>query len=139
MTYYQTGPFDEWPDIERVVVAWLTAQLPGLPVQVEVGSDLTDSLPLVQVQLIPGGANDGVTEQSLVDISIYAPDRASMWSTARRAQAAMLRLSTQTSAGAVVDWVDVSNGLGEVAYSNPSVRRAVGTYRLTTRAQATSA
>jgi hypothetical protein len=138
MAFYQVGPFDEWPDTERVVVAWLTLQLPDVPVQTEVDDELADSLPLLQVQMVPGGANDGLDEENLVDVTIYASDRASMWTTARRAQAAMLRLSTQTVAGATVDWVSVDNGAGEVPYSNPAIRRAVGTYRITTRAQTTA-
>lgn len=138
-TYYQIGPFDEWPDLERVVVAWLTQQVSDVPTQTEVDDTLADSLPLLQVQRVPGGSSDGVTEEALVDVTTYAGDRRTLWQTAQRAHAAMLRLSAQTVAGMSVDWCEVDNGLGEVAYANPKIRRAVGTYRLTTRAQATSA
>lgn len=134
----QLEPYDEWPDIELTVVAWLTQQLGGIAVQTETDDTLADDVPLVQVQLVPGGSSDGVTEESVVDVTSWAADRAGMWALGKRAHAAMLRLSTQRVNGWAIDWVSVDNGLGEVPYSNPRLRRAIGTYRLTTRAQATA-
>lgn len=118
-------------------MAWLRSQLPGVTVLTETGTTITP--PLICVRRIPGGGttSDNITEESLVDVDCFGADRAGMWTLGRKANAAMLNLSWQKVAGYAIDWVEVNNGLGEVPYNDPKLRRCVATYRLTARVQTT--
>lgn len=140
-------PYDTWPDVELVAISWLRDALPDARVLSETGTDLADLVNaqtagvytlagVVQVRRVPGGSNDQITEVSQVDVDCIAPNRDRMWHLAARAQSAMLKLAGNTAANHWVDWVEVSNGAGEVPYNNPRLRRSVTTFQLTARVQA---
>jgi hypothetical protein len=126
-------PFDGFADPEKTVIGWLTVSLPGVTVRNETGTTLTP--PLVRVTLTPGGGGDDLDAVGAVDVECFGADRASMWLLAWRVHAAMLRLAGNTSRGGHIDTVDVVAFPGYVEYGNPAVRRAIGTYELTSRAQ----
>lgn len=143
MTTYQTGPLVVWPDVEALVRAWLVANVAsGTNVRTETDSTFgttspspSMTLPLVLIQRIPGGSTDAnaSTEEAAVDVECYGKDRAAMWALYSEVHAWMLRLSGQSTAKGAVDAVTVANGVGEVNYANPNVRRCVTTYHVSTR------
>lgn len=143
MTTYQTGPLVVWPDVEALVRAWLVANVASAPnIRTETNStfatptpDPTMTMPLVLIQRIPGGSTDenGSTDTAAVDVECYGATRTAMWALYSEVHAWMLRLSGQSTPKGAVDEVTVANGVGEVNYSNPNVRRCVTTYHVSTR------
>jgi len=133
-------PHNAWPDTEKVAVAWLTQQMDDvadLTVCTETGPLITP--PTIRVQRVPGGGGiqDGIEDLSLLDVECFGGNRDQMWAIARRANAEMINLKWQTVAGSTIDEVVNINGLGEVEYNDPLIRRAIATYELTARVQAT--
>ncbi|WP_317915628.1 hypothetical protein [Clostridioides difficile] len=126
-------PFDGFADPEKTVIGWLSEHLAGVTVRNETGTTLTP--PLVRVTLSPGGGGDDLDAVASVDVECFGADRAAMWALAWRMHAAMLRLAGNASRGSHIDTVAVAAFPGYVEYGNPAVRRAIGTYELTSRAQ----
>lgn len=143
MTTYQTGPLIVWPDIEVLVRAWLVANVASAPnIRTETNAtfatpspDSSMTLPLVLIQRIPGGQTDAnaSTETADVDVECFGATRAAMWALYSEVHAWMMRLTAQHTTAGTVDQVLVSNGVGEVNYANPNVRRCVTTYSIATR------
>lgn len=140
---YEIAPLVIWPDVEAVVLAWLKANVASQP-NIRTETDATFgtpspkpsmTLPLVLIQRIPGGATDAnaSTEDAVVDIEYFGEDRPAMWALYREVHAWMLRLSGQRTDKGAVDEVQVSNGVGEIDYANPNVKRCIATYRISTR------
>jgi hypothetical protein len=126
-----------WGDIEYAVVQWLKAQLPpGVRLVNELPSDLAGSVPLVQVQVVPGGGGDRITDTVMIDVDSFAATRTLMWDLAEDVRTAMLAANGRAAAGIRFDTVDTESRPGYSSYANTAVRRAVATYRLTCRAQA---
>lgn len=127
-----------WGDIEYAAMLVLRAGLPSVRVVNELPTNLETQLPLVQVQILPGGGDDQVTDTALVDVDCFAGTRTNMWDLARKARAVLLAASGQHIPGArvVIDSVETSSRPAPVSYGNPAIRRAVATYALTSRAQA---
>lgn len=128
-----------WGDIEYAAMLIIRAALPpAARVVNELPADLEKKLPLVQVQILPGGGDDRVTDTALVDVDTFAATRTAMWDLAREVRAALLAASGQHVPGArvVIDTVDTSSRPAPVPYGTPAIHRAVATYALTSRAQA---
>ncbi|WP_437044468.1 hypothetical protein [Streptomyces angustmyceticus] len=126
-----------WGDVENAVAMWLRSQLgDGVRVVNELPTTLEKSLPLVQVQLLPGGGDDDRDDQAVVDVDTFAATRTAMWTVAERVRTAMLAAPGNVSGGVRIDRVTTDVRPGCVPYGNPALRRAVATYRLTSRAQA---
>lgn len=127
-----------WGDIEYAAMLILRTALPSARVVNDLPADLEAKLPLVQVQVLPGGGDDRVTDTTLVDVDVFAATRTGMWDLARDVRAALLAASGRHVPGArvVIDTVDTSSRPAPVSYGNPAIRRAVATYALTSRAQA---
>lgn len=125
-------------DIEYAAQLILRAALPAVRVVNELPADLEKKLPLVQVQITPGGGDDRVTDTALVDIDVFAGTRTGMWDLARDTRAALLAAAGQHVPGArvVIDSVDTAQRPAPVPYGTPAIRRAVATYALASRAQA---
>lgn len=132
-----------WPLGERLLLAALRDAVPVCPVNgvrrevtvtTETGSNLLDLLPLLRVHQLAGGVSDGLDDEAVVDVESMAPTRLSMWELAGLAHQAVLLLPTTSPD---VDEVHVDSTPGYVDYGNPDLRRAIATYRLTTRAQTT--
>lgn len=146
MTTYQISPLVVWPDIEALVRSWLVANLPsGINVRTETDATFGTStpntsmtLPLVLIQRVPGGSTDAnsSTEDAALDVQCFGATRAAMWTLYAQVHAWVLRLPGQPTIAGTVDRVLVSNGVGEVDYANPGVRRCVTTYHLSTRPHA---
>lgn len=121
-----------WPDIELAVMKALRPLLPGVRVTDEVPAKVETLLPVVTVQLGPG-ADDRITDIVTIDVQAFAADRGAMWRLAEQVRAAMLSLSATYAGGLPIDTVDTEARPVEIPYGNPGLRRAVATYRLTTR------
>lgn len=143
MTSYQVSPDVVWPDVELVVRSWLVANLPA-SINVRTETDATFgtstpnasmTLPLVLVQRVPGGSLDAnlSTDSAAVDVECFAATRAAMWTLYQQVHAWMLRILTQSTQYGTVDDIEVANGVGELNYNNPDLRRCVTTYRVSTR------
>lgn len=131
-----TWPELDWGDIEQAAAVWLRSRHPGVRVANELPADLELKLPLVQVQVTPGGGDDGITEACLLDVDTFTATRTQMWDLARAVRTSMLALAGQYVGDLVIDSVTTEVRPAPVDYGNPKLRRAVATYRLTSRAQA---
>ena len=131
-----TWPEMDWGDIEEAVAVWLRSRHAGVRVTNELPADLEKKLPLVQVQVTPGGGEDGTTGVTLMDVETFAATRVAMWDLARTVHTSMLALAGQYVGALVIDSVSTDSRPAPVDYGNPALRRAVATYRLTSRAQA---
>ena len=126
----------DWGDLEQAAAVWLRSRHPGARVANELPADLEKKLPLVQVQVTPGGGEDGTTGVTLMDVETFAATRVAMWDLARTVHTSMLALAGQYVGALVIDSVSTDSRPAPVDYGNPALRRAVATYRLTSRAQA---
>lgn len=126
----------DWGDLEQAAAVWLRARHPGTRVANELPADLEKKLPLVQVQVTPGGGEDVTTGVTLLDVQTFASTRTAMWDLARQVHTSMLALSGQYVGALVIDAVSSDSRPAPVDYGNPALRRSVATYRLTSRAQA---
>ena len=126
----------DWGDLEQATAVWLRSRHPGVRVANELPADLEKKLPLVQVQVTPGGGEDVTTGVTLLDVETFAATRGQMWDLARQVHTSMLALSGQYVGALVIDAVSSDSRPAPVDYGNPALRRAVATYRLTSRAQA---
>lgn len=126
----------DWGDVEQAVALWLRSRHTGVKVANELPADLEKKLPLVQVQVTPGGGEEGTTGVTLLDVQTFAANRTAMWDLARTVHTSMLALAGQRSGGLVIDAVSSDSRPAPLDYGNPALRRAVATYRLTSRAQA---
>jgi hypothetical protein len=126
----------DWGDLEQAAAVWLRSRHVGVRVANELPADLEKKLPLVQVQVTPGGGEDVTTGVTLLDVDVFAATRTAMWDLARQVHTSMLALSGQYVGALVIDAVSSDSRPAPVDYGNPALRRAVATYRLTSRAQA---
>ncbi|MFH9011231.1 hypothetical protein ACH4C6_07625 [Streptomyces sp. NPDC017943] len=129
-------PEHDWGDIEQATAVWLRSRHTGVRITNELPADLDKKLPLVQVQVTPGGGEEGTSAVTLIDVETFAGTRTAMWDLARRVHTSMLALAGQYVGALVIDSVSTDSRPAPVDYGNPALRRAVATYRLTSRAQA---
>ncbi|MFF9758572.1 hypothetical protein ACF1G4_03225 [Streptomyces caelestis] len=123
-----------WPDMELAVMKGVREKLGGPRVTDEVPARVETLVPVVVVR-VAGGADDHISDTVIVDVESFGADRAAMWDLARRAHAAVHALAATKAGGVVIDTVDTEQRPVPVSYGNPGVRRAIATYRLTTRAR----
>lgn len=126
----------DWGDLEQAAALWLRGRHAGVRVVNELPASLETKLPLVQLQVTPGGGEDGTTGVTLLDVETFAGTRTAMWDLARTVHTSMLALAGQHVGGLVIDSVSSDARPAPLDYGNPALRRAVATYRLTSRAQA---
>ena len=126
----------DWGDLEQAVAVWLRSRHNGVRVVNELPADLETKLPLIQVQVTPGGGEDGTTGATLLDVETFGATRTAMWDLARAVHTSMLAMGGQYVGALVIDSVSSDARPAPVDYGNPKLRRAVATYRLTSRAQA---
>jgi hypothetical protein len=123
-----------WPDVELAVIKAVRERLGGPRVTDEVPARV-ETLGAVVVVQVAGGADDRITDTVTVDVAAFAADRTAMWQLAERVRQAVHALAATMAGGVVIDTVDTEQRPVEVPYGNPGVRRAIATYRLTTRAR----
>jgi len=112
-------------DIEGVAVDVYTDKLPDVRV-VTVLPEKIDGQQIIRVTRSPG-TNDRQTSRPRTDIECFAPDRASMWQLAGRANNALAELSGHEYGGEVIDTVNTITDPVS-AWWSPTVQRSVAVY-----------
>lgn len=116
-----------WPNLEKVVVAWLNAHL-SVRAATDVPGDV-EALPgFVQVSRGPGG-DDGITDSPLLDLNIFSPTRAAAGDLAEQVRQVMHSAAGSSAGGHLIDTVTTATGPAWVYYG-PSVHRYVSSYRV---------
>lgn len=118
-------------DVELLLTTWIHATR-GVKCVTELPSNLADVLPVVQVQRIAGADVELTLDQAVVDIDVYAADRASARLLADQVRHDMrLNLHGYTGGGGVVALVEVASGPHWLPYDNTNLRRYQASYRVT--------
>ncbi|MEU5976389.1 hypothetical protein [Streptomyces sp. NPDC047315] len=122
-----------WPDVEIELVARLgDGRLGPARVLTELPENLLDVLPVVQVQRVPGGGDDGYRlDRALVDVDVYAPTRllaSQIAQQVRNELVVLLRGATTTRA--VFGRVSTVAAPAWRPYENPGLRRSGATYEM---------
>lgn len=124
----------QWPNVERLVVAWLKART-GRPVYTETDSGLDGHLPAYQVTRAGGGQGAEIDRQVQVEVVTIGGTRDQMWGAVALAESAMYALSANGTEAWYVDEVTETFGPAVVPSGNAGQRRATATYALTLRPQ----
>ncbi|MEU6543876.1 hypothetical protein [Streptomyces sp. NPDC046859] len=119
-----------WPDVEAELVAWLKAQL-NVRHLTDLPTNLTEVLPINQVQRI-GGDDDSIRlDRALVTVDSYAADRAAASLLARRTRDKLVnQLRGVQTAAAVFGRVSTLSAPAWRPYENPNLRRMGATYEI---------
>lgn len=121
-----------WPNVERAVVAWLSART-SLPTYTE--TDTAPSLPVERLMVARvGGAGRGIEKDVDVEVEVYAATRGRMWALAGAVESAMFALAA--NGDPYVDDVVEAFGFAVDPHPSAAVRRAAATYTVTVRPQA---
>lgn len=131
----------DFPNVEQAVVAWLKSQLPSsvlvvseLPLKFgQVGELPTVDRPVVLVEQVPGGSSEELEMENDVDLTLWATSLPLVWALAKPVNKAMRALPGRGPV--MIDSLRQNSGFGRVPYSNANVRRAVSTFRFTTRSR----
>lgn len=124
-----------WPDVEEIVVAYLSDALDQVEVATSTPDDLTRAFVKVTVQT---GTDDGVNDRALVDVQAFAPTRTGARTLAEDCRDAMHALAARDfsdDGSELVDRVQTSLRPAWVDYKNLRIHRFVASYWLTTRPQ----
>lgn len=122
------------PDTETAVVLWLKASMGvGFYVVAEGEQLTTHPVPAILVGRV-GGSGYTVEADHLLEVTVIAQDRASLWPTCSEVLAAMLDLVGRGTA--MVDDVELAGHFAPPEINpNPDNRRATALFRLTARPQ----
>lgn len=122
----------EWPNIEEALLEYLGNEIPELEWRTELPQGWTP--PMGLIEQIPGGGNGpDYDDRAVVDITLFHLTRPDVWDLVARVKPILFAMPGR---GRVpIDDITASSSFGIIPYANPNVRRAVGTYRLTTRPQ----
>lgn len=119
-----------WPDVETLLIGWLRHR--GYDARDELDNDLLDELPVVQVEALPAGDDDGFRlERVLLDVDVYAAD-----ATAASALSGQIRhlllteLRGSTLPEAVIGKVATVARPAKRPYENTALRRYGATYEI---------
>lgn len=124
-----------YPDIERLLVAYLPPLLGGVRVVTDTPANLERVLPIVQVQRFGGGDVAPGIDRPVVDIDCYAATRGAASDLAERVRYAVLYRLPGTTVGAVgIPRVDTLTGPSWRPYDNTALRRFGASYAITTHA-----
>lgn len=117
-------------DIELELITRGTARFPDAVVRDELDNNLLNELPTIQVRQVPAGGDDGFRlARMIVDIDVYAADRASAIALSRQVHAWVTdELRGSTSDSAVIGRTGALSLPAERPYTNVSLRRVGATY-----------
>lgn len=121
-----------WPNVERQLIAWLTAQT-GRPVFTETPDTLTASLPAYQIERVGGSDDFEIGKAIQVEVNSLAATRPAMWDAVADAETAMALLAANGTEHWFVDDVTETFSAAVAPHPNDGVRRATATYSLTIR------
>ena len=119
-----------FPDIEQLLAAYLNDVLDER-VLTDLPSNLDQILPVVRVTKVSGSDDGFKLDRPVVDLDVFAKDRAAAFSLARRVQALLLfELPTVTCPGGVVTAVTTIVGPRWLPDPNTALRRVGATYQV---------
>jgi hypothetical protein len=117
-----------FPDIEQLLVEYLHGATTKR-VLTDLPSNLDQILPVVRVTRISGADDDYKLDRPIVDVDVYAADRAGAFSLARQVQALLrFELPTSPRPGGVVTAVSTIVGPRWLPDTNTNLRRVQATY-----------
>lgn len=132
---------DAFPDAEVVAKTVLDGKVlvNGTAVRVVTETPPEFVPPLIEVQRLPGvGASDGLTDYSLIQLSVFGASRQIAWAIARTAEQIVLAAGRTTvvlpdGSEQLIDSVRAQNPPDQRAYEDPNKRRVVAGYRFAMR------
>lgn len=118
-------------DVELMLTTYIrTRQACGAVT--ELPANLTAAVPVAVVRRIAGGDEQLTLDQAIVDVDVYAADRAAARLLSDQIRSDFrLHLTGYISGGGVVAKVETINGPFWVPYDNTNVRRYTAGYRVT--------
>lgn len=121
-----------WPILEALAVAWLSEHL-DVGVSTDLPKDVETHHPDGFVRVARGpGSDDGITDEPLLDVEAFHPDRIKAARLAERARTAVHAMRGRLVTGELVDAVNTATGPNWVYYG-PNVERYVASYRVAYR------
>lgn len=119
-------------DIEVELIAWLNGLVPeGTVVRDEVDNSLLDELPTVQVQRAAGDDDGFRLDRALVDVDVYAGNRADAADLSAQIRGWLLtRLRGSTTANAMFGMIRTVAAPAWRPYENTGLRRYGATYEI---------
>jgi hypothetical protein len=119
-----------WPDVEIELVAWLTAAL-DVRHCTDLPADLTDELPLNQIQRVGGDDDSFRLDRALVSLDSYGATREAASTLARQTRHQLVTVlpGVKTTA-AVFGRVSTVSAPAWRPYENPALRRMGATYEI---------
>lgn len=116
-----------WPSAEVALVAYLREQT-GAQVATIIPANLETLPRFIRVARGPG-SDDLVTDSTLIDVEVFAPDYGVAADLAEEVRQAMHRLSGRKAGAVLVDRVRTSTSPLWLDYKNPATNRFVASYR----------
>ena len=121
-----------WPILEALAVAWLSEQL-GVDVSTDLPANVATVHPDGFVRVARGpGSDDGISDEPLLDVEAFHPDRVEAARLAERARTEVHAMKARVVAGHLIDTVETASGPAWVYYG-PNVERYAASYRLSYR------
>lgn len=118
-------------DIEAVLIAWLTARLPGVVVRAELDNNLANELPTVQVERAAGDDDGFRMDRALVDVDVYGATRSEASALSATVRGLLLsELRGSTSGGAVFGQIATVSAPSWRPYENTGMRRLGAMYEI---------
>jgi hypothetical protein len=119
-------------DIEGELIPRAQARWPDAVVRDELDNNLVNELPTIQIEQVPGGdMAAGRLARMLVDIDVYAADRATAFALAGEVLGWVEReLRGSTTDTLVIGRAGVVTMPAVRPYENPGLRRVGGTYEI---------
>lgn len=120
-----------FPNVEKAMVAYLTAET-GRRVVTEIpSSKLPANLPLLRITRGPG-SDDTITDSFLIDVEALGSTKDSAFDTSEDAREAILALSGRHAGDVLIDYTRTASSPTSLPYS-PAVHRYVASYRVHVR------
>ncbi|MEU6033973.1 hypothetical protein ABZ801_01045 [Actinomadura sp. NPDC047616] len=119
---------DAFPDVESLLVHLLSPLATTVSVT---PPDLQDRMPIIRVRRI-GGADDGITDTSRVDVDVHASSRTEAHTLAEQVRQFLLD-GPHTAHGGVIDRIVTEVAPHSLTHPDPGTRVVTATYRATTR------
>lgn len=115
--------------IEQLLIAWLSAQLPGMRISVESPPNLVPELPMIKLVRIGGNRVFSLDKPS-VDIDVFAATRLEATNLAIQVDDLLTYRLPTTVQGHVLGFAGTYGGPAWRGYDNPDVSRVGATYGL---------
>lgn len=121
-----------WPILEALAVTWLSERL-GVGVSTDLPASIETRHPDGFIRVARGpGSDDGISDEPLLDVEAFHPNRVNAARLAEDARAAVHAMKARLVDGHLIDTAETASGPSWVYYG-PNVERYVASYRLSYR------